>query len=316
MSSTQPILIVGDITLDGVLTLPHFPAEGAEVVVRSSATRLGGSGCNTAVALSLLGKRALLAGHLGMDPFGEMAARELDLPELDINLVERTTEAATGFIVVTVSDEARRTMFSARGCNRLPPDLSRVLPALGNASWLHISGYTFLEDGQWAAMCRLIEHAHEAGIPVSLDPSLEAALRARERVLEAVPRCQVLLVSQPELTALSGAEEVERGVAFLMDRGASLLAVKMGERGSRVFSQEETASVPAFAGGEILDTTGAGDCFNAGFLCGLLSGWSRAQSARLGNALAYLAITEGKGVAGLKGVADLWGMVSSMVEAS
>jgi sugar/nucleoside kinase (ribokinase family) len=145
-----------------------------------------------------------------------------------------------------------------------------------------------------------IRNAFQKGTPISIDPSLEAARRVRERILEVIPECQVLLASRPEIQALSECEDLESGIKVLQAKGTRIMGIKMGEQGCKVMFGDEQVDIPPMTGKKVIDTTGAGDSFNAGFVFGQLSGWSRANSARLGNALAYQVITSGKGIAGLR----------------
>lgn len=308
------VLVVGDINVDIVLRIPDYPAEGGEAVASSALTRLGGSGCNTAFVLARLGVPTELAGHLGRDPFGELAFRQVSRSGIDPCLVDRGADYATGFFMITITRDGQRTMFGSRASNALPFPVDRIAEHFPSADFLHVSGYSFLERDQWRSVRELVERARARHIRVALDPGLEAARRATERVFEILPLVEALLISREELAVLSAGDSVEQMVAPLMARGPGMIAVKLGASGSRLFQNGATWDAPPFRPEQVRDTTGAGDCFDAGFLYGLLHHYAPRDCLKLGNAVACIAISTDEAVAGLERVQDLKTRVMEMAE--
>jgi len=298
MASSSRVLVVGDINIDIIINGGAYPAEGDEVIVKQSNHRLGGSGCNTAVVFSKLGANAQILGHIGKDPFGTLAQTFLQESGVDTRWMVESSLNTTGWMMILVTTGGQRTMFGCRGCNELPFPNPVVSPLLEGLDLLHVSGYTFIEDGQWDFVHKLIEEAHAKGIKVSLDPGGESVKQVRERVLASLSSVDYLLLSEFELNKLVPRPWLSNGCKELLAYGVGSVILKMGENGSAFFCRSDEASKAACSVPElkVLNTTGAGDCFDAGFLLGQLQGLSPAASLTLGNAAAYCAITSPNGM--------------------
>jgi ribokinase len=302
MVSSPCVLVVGDINIDVIINGNAYPSEGDEVIVKQSNHRLGGSGCNTAVAFSKLGANVQILGHIGKDPFGTLARTFLEESGVDTRWAVESSLNTTGWMMILVTEGGQRTMFGCRGCNELPFPSPVVAPLLEGIDLLHVSGYTFIEDEQWEFIHKLMEEAHTKGIKVSLDPGGESVKRVKDRVLAALPSVDYLLLSEFELNKLVPRPWLPNSCKELLAYGVGSVILKMGENGSALFCQNDEASRPACRVPElkVLNTTGAGDCFNAGFLLGQLQGISPTASLTLGNATAYCAITSPKGMEDLR----------------
>jgi ribokinase len=301
------VLTIGDINIDVVFAVPSYPAEGTEVNATASNNRLGGSGCNTACVLARLGLHSWLAGHLGNDPYGQMAMQEITRAGVDRSFLEQSHENTTGFMFIPITSGGQRTMFGFRGCNALPYEPGRLLGTLDPVDWLHVSGYTFLEERQWVSVREIVQTAHQRGVPVSLDPSVLTIQSEGKRLVEILPEIDLLLVSEGEVRAYAQSGSIQDGLERLEQDGARQVALKLGGKGSQYidFGSGERMACPPFRSREVTDTTGAGDSFNAGFIAGRLKGLPPEQCLELGNALAFLAITSGKGVSGLLDLPDI-----------
>jgi ribokinase len=293
------VLLMGDINIDAVMTVDYYPREGDEAVARSFTLRLGGSACNTAAALSRLGVKARLIANMGGDALARIAREELDRTGIDQSLVRELAGESSGFLLSAVSRSGERTMFGDRGANRLPAaeDLRRqgLLASCG----LHVSGYTALEEGTWDAVRKTLEECQAAGKWTSLDPSVEAAGRARGSLLAVMPLVGHWLVSRRELQLLSGEEDIQAGLDALHARGAPSITLKLGSEGSLFSGGGLRVTLPACPVPWQRDTTGAGDVFAAGYILGLLQGCDPPERLAFGNALASMAVEAGDGQRGL-----------------
>jgi len=315
MVSSPCVLVVGDINIDVIINGTTYPAEGDEVIVKQSNHRLGGSGCNTAVAFSKLGSSIQILGHIGKDPFGMLARTFLQESGVDTRWMIESSLNTTGWMMILITEGGQRTMFGCRGCNELPFPNPVVSTLLEGRDLLHVSGYTFIEDEQWDFIHKLIEEAHAKGIKVSLDPGGESVKRVRERVLAVMPCVDYLLLSEFELDKLVPRPWLANGCKELLAYGVGSVILKMGQNGSAFFCHDAEASKPACNVPElkVLNTTGAGDCFNAGFLLGQLQGLSPAASLTLGNATAYCAITSPNGMEDVRHESSLPECVSRII---
>jgi ribokinase len=317
VSLSPVVLVIGDINVDVAFTLPAYPEEGTEALATSSNSRLGGSGCNTAALLARLGQPTRLAGHIGKDPFGQLSWDTIGQSGVQRQWIDRQEGHASGYQLIAITQHGQRTMFGFRGCNALPYPMEQFKTAMKDAALLHLSGYTFLEQAQWDSVKELVEAARGSGIrQISLDPSVETAHRVPQRVIEILPQVDLLLVSELEALFISQQGNLDRAIEWFKTAYSGTLALKLGSQGSRIITPDQDVRLPAFHGREVSDTTGAGDSFNAGFLYGLLNGLQLNESARLGNALAYLAVTSGEGLAGVYRLPDLKAALQEFLDIS
>ena len=299
--ATNSALVIGDINIDLALHAKKYPKEGGETHADKMEFRLGGSGCATAACLSLMGVPTSLSAALGDDLFGDFAMGHIQSSGIDVSLIHRITGGQTGFFMILITPGGGRTMFGARGANSQAPDREELTARLEEVQHLHISGYALHEDEQFATVRETAEAASEAGVTVSLDPGYCTSESKGERLLGMLPLVDWLLPSKEELALLTGEENADTSLERMLSLGCGAVALKMGNEGSMYTNGEEWVQVKAVEkpGREIYDTTCAGDCFNAGFLKGMLEGSGPQEALRMGNQAAFHLITSPKGIISL-----------------
>lgn len=262
-SGAVDLLVVGDLMVDVVV---HH--EGPVAVASDTPARIrfhgGGSAANTAAWAGALGLRVRLLAAIGDDPAGETARQ--DLAAVGVELAGPVVAGTvTGTCVVLVGGDGERTMFPDRGANAgLAPE--HVTPAVEDApKAVHMSGYTLLGDDSRPAGLHALAAAGQRGIPVSIDASSAAPLRkvGAEVFLSWIKGIDLVFANDDEVAALGGARPV-------LD-AASALVVKHGAGGATWTDGDRRVSVSAREV-EVVDTTGAGDAFAAGYLTAHLRG--------------------------------------------
>ncbi len=302
------LLAVGDVTVDLFLALPRLPERGADAHADRMLLRAGGSAANTAAAAAALGLPAALIGAIGQDPLGEWALGALRASGIDLSLLQRRPEATTSLIVIAVTPDGERTMLSWRGASRFFHLDEAARAQLPHAAFLHVSGYALLDESPLrSAAMALLEEASGAGCRCALDPGLPACRMAPEAVRQALRWSDVLLLSEGEAALLLGPDP-RRG--FRAAERLRWIVIKRGAEGCRLLGREgEDLQIPAFTV-PVVDTTGAGDAFDAGFLVGLARGLRPAAAALLGNAAGAVACT----VWGVIGAFPGWATLRALLE--
>jgi sugar/nucleoside kinase (ribokinase family) len=243
-----------------------------------------------------LGRGVGFIGACGADGFGDCLVGRLQTDGIDCAAVTRVPDVATGCAFVSYDEDGgRRFIFhianSAAG--QLPEPTPEMLVG---TRWLHVCGSTLSAGGEMRRRCyRACELAREAGARVSFDPNLrpellggEAALR---QVCSPVLHCaSLVLPSACEAEVLTGVAGADAACAALLAGGAEVVALKRGADGCSIYSPAGRSDIPAFEVAAV-DPTGAGDCFDAGFVAGLLEGLSLDQAGRLANACGALGAT-------------------------
>lgn len=284
------VLTVGDINADIMAAIPYYPEKGGEGLSEKAELHAGGSAANTALVLARFGVHARLLGRVGTDPLGDCVFRELERAGVDLALVQRDAAALTGTMFVAVMPDGERTMFGHRGANVNLTSVPLETVAWSDLHWVHVSGYALVKDPQRTTALRVFEDAARRGITVSLDVGTYPAFQAGDEVRKLLPRASVLFQNLEEVCALTGRTELPEALKALLENGVETAAVKLGRDGCAVADSNETFRIPAFSV-DVVDTTGAGDSFDAGFILGRQWGLGLRASALLGNALGGLACT-------------------------
>ena len=289
------VVSIGDINIDVIAHVPGYPQKGGEGLAEQGQIYCGGSAANTAIVLGRFGVDVGIIGRVGEDVLAPLALSALSEAGVDGRCIQRDPQTITGIILVAVTPDGERTMFGCRGANvRTDPALLDE-SYIAQARFFHLSGYCLLAAPQRDAALRALELAHEAGLTVTADLGLEAVMRVTDRVKAILPKVDVLFPNQAEAEYLTGCQDVEGATECLLDYGVGVVALKLGKRGCAIGTREETFLVPGFAVPSV-DTTGAGDSFDAGIILGRLEGWGWRESALLADALGALTATvEGAG---------------------
>lgn len=269
LSTPARIVVVGDAMMD-------VSARIASDIVYASDTpakitqQPGGSGANTAAWLAALGTPVRYVGAVGADPFGEAILHDLREVGVDCH-VHVADNAATGTCIVVVDGSGERTMFPDAGANsRLTPEM--VMDAIDETvAHVHVSGYTLLNPASRAAGLAALDAAEAHGCTISLDPASVGPLEQhREVIVEQLPRVNVILANAAEAAVLVGTDDPHNAVAVLLEV-SPVVVIKLGPRGALAATLGEQLERAAIAV-PVLDSTGAGDAFSAGFLPAWLAG--------------------------------------------
>jgi ribokinase len=301
------VITLGDINIDIVAPIPAYPSRGGDIVAEGASLHTGGSAVNTAIALACLGVDVGFIGRVGQDALAAQALADLADAGVDTRLVQFDPAISTGIIFIAVTPDGERTMFGARGANSYTDPQLLDEDYFAGAKWLHFSGYTLLAEPQRSAALYALEIATEAGSQISLDVSIDPVLRARHDIQRLLPHIDVIFPNETELSLLTQGVNMRQAPAQLLKWGVGAVVAKYGANGSEVNVPNLRASLPAFNISP-LDTTGAGDCFDAGLILGRLVGLDWEVAAVLGNAVGALSTQwqgAGAGRVTPKGVYDL-----------
>jgi ribokinase len=197
----------------------------------------------------------------------------------------------TGLMYVVVTPDGERTIFGHRGANVFTDSEQISEEEIRDAVLFHLSGYALLAEPQRSAALLALEMACRHDLTVTLDPGMAVPQAALEEAQALLPTVDILLPSLSEAQRLTGRVAPESCARALLDRGVSVVALKLGKEGCLVGTREGIVRVPGFAV-EARDSTGAGDSFAAGLIAGFLGGLDWVGAAVLGNAMGALAAAQ------------------------
>lgn len=279
---TGEVLVVGDLLID-VVVVPSGPLEHASDVPSRVRAGGGGSAANTACWLASTGCPTALVAMVGDDAMAPGA--RADLERAGVTFAGAVAPgAATGTCVILVDPDGERTMLPDRGANdRLDPDL--VVAALDDRrpAWLHLSGYTLLDEGSRPAGLAALERARALGVPMSVDASSAGPLRhvGAATFLGWIEGIRLLFANDDEVAAVGGLDVARPHV--------EVVVAKHGPRGVSWVAGDATATVPAVPT-TVVDTVGAGDALDAGVIGAVLAGATPEAALRAGTVLAARAV--------------------------
>jgi ribokinase len=287
-------LVVGDIVTD-ILALHEAPLAADSDTAARIRMAGGGSAANTAAWLASALSPVALVGVVGEDEAGAARIAELTAAGVACECVRRAAEAATGSVVV-LSDGTDRTMRTDRAANGLleAVDVDAALAAVDSPDHVHVSGYVLFDEASAPAGAHALTAARGRAITTSVDAASSAPLAAlgAEAFFSLVGRTDVLFANEDEARVLTGLSASPDKLAVALLPHATTVVVKCGPEGAVWAGADGSVlSAPASPASTVVDQTGAGDAFAAGYLATWRTGGSPAECLAAGARLGALAVT-------------------------
>jgi len=264
---------------------------------------LGGNGSNTSYTLGMLGVPVRLLGLVGRDAFGDLALSILAKARVDLSLVGRS-EAPTTASVCPINAAGERLFLHRVGSSAevFPEPIEFTSQILAGMSHFHLANVFALPEMRKRAP-ETLARARQAGLTTSQDTGWDARGRWIADIEGCLPHLDVFFMNQDEARMLSGSADAEQAARCMQSMGARDVVVKLGAEGCAVFTPDSAERFPGFEV-EVVDTTGAGDCFVGGFLAALSRGASYPQAARFANAVGALSVQKLGAVNGVRTPAE------------
>ena len=272
------LLIIGeinpDIILRGTDVVPVFGQ--VEKMVEAADLTIGSSSVITACGAARLGLKVAFVGVAGDDVYGRFMLQAMQERGIDTSHCLIDPALSTGFTVILAKPDGDRAMLTYSGAIAALQPRQINHDILLQTRHLHVGSY-FLLDGLRAGLPDLFAAAHTHNVTTSLDTNWDP--QEKWQVEEILPHCDVLLPNAAEAQRLANRATLAASLPVLADV-VPTLAVKLGAEGGLVVQEDEMVQKRPFSV-NIIDTVGAGDSFNAGFLYGYIKQWSPAQSLQL-----------------------------------
>jgi ribokinase len=241
----------------------------------------GGQAANTCYALARLGFKVGFIGVVGKDKFGHFLLESLS--GVDTSRVRK--RGRSGVCVVLLDESGERTNFVFPNANDTLSLDDFDFSYLNTTRYLYLS--SFAGKRPLEAQKKLVEKVSPS-VKIALDPGELHAQRGLKELEPILKRCSLLFATEREVEYLTG-EKAPKGIGKLLEKGVSVIVVKKGSRGSEIYTEKERLEVPAWQVG-VVDTTGAGDVYAAGFLAALLLGKSLEKAGHIASKLASSAV--------------------------
>lgn len=299
MSSTQ-VLVLGDACVDLIVQVPEKSGNAREQ--KQPELHGGGTGANTAAALARLGISTGLMGTVGSDGYGAFTRRTLEEVGVDTRHVHAIDDVFTTITLALIDPLGERTLYGwpRRGAAHNYFDKSHLdANAILAADWVHTTGLCLVEPPAREAILAGLEIARAAAIPTSMDLNLRLGFENgalpdpfRRAIERAMALCDYVFGSAlDEFSYLAPHGLSAEQIAQHLATGHLSVVARLAEKGA-LLAQPSQAVIhaPAFAVPHVVDTLGAGDTFNAGFIAACVEGYTPVEAMRWGNAAAALKV--------------------------
>jgi sugar/nucleoside kinase (ribokinase family) len=306
--SASDLVVLGDCNPDLLLRGDVVPAFGqVEQIVDEARLTIGGSGAIVAAGAARLGLRTALVAVVGDDVFGRFQLEALGQRGVDLRGVVVDRARPTGLSVLLTRGDDRAILTSIGTIDQLRGELV-AREVLLVARHVHVSSY-FLQARLRPDLPALFAEVQDAGLTTSLDTNWDPSDGWEDGLDALLPLVDCFFPNAAEARLIAGEESVEAAAASLARR-VNVVAVTLGGDGAIAVSGDTAVKAPALAV-DVVDTTGAGDSFIAGFLVGHLRGWPLERTLRLACACGSLSTTQTGGVDAQPTVEQALGAIES-----
>jgi len=289
MNGNAEIMTMGEMLVEIMRPEPEMPLGEAGTFLGPFPSGAPAIFIDTAARL---GRRAAIIGGVGRDDFGRCLLDRLRADGVCCDYVLEAADRFTAVAFVTYfKDGSRKFIYHIDNTPAVMPDWKAAREE--RPAFFHVMGCSLMANEEFRlGICAAVKHFHERGARISFDPNIRPELLGARDLNEVIgpvlERTSILFPGSEELGFLSGRKGEADGASALLDGGPmDIVVVKKGARGSSVHTVHGSFDVPAFRIQEV-DPTGAGDCFDAGFLCGLAEGRELEACARLAGAAGAL----------------------------
>ena len=283
----RDILVIGSLNMDTVVRAPHIPATGETIIGSFVANMLGGKGANQACAAGRLGSSAAMLGLVGRDAFGEELIAGLNRSNVDTSLIGRS-EAPTGQALICVNDDGNNAIIVLSNANgKCDVDRVRAYEHEIAASRYIMLQMEIPEDAVMEAI--RLSAKHGRGVILNPAPAKQAL------PTDILPLIDYLTPNETELSVLTGLpvndpDEAAAAAKTLIAGGVKAVLATLGSRGALYVTADTVALYPAEKVKPV-DTTAAGDTFNAAFAVRLAEGADIGEAIRFANTAAAISVT-------------------------
>jgi len=291
----------GALNVDTLLKVDKIAGAEEESFIHDYAEVCGGSAANTMVGLARLGCKVGFVGKVADDHEGKLQIDCFKAEGVNTDGIIRAAKGKSGVCLGFVDKKGARALYINSGVNDTIEFRELQAPYVTGTQFLHLS--SFVGEKSFRAQKKILSFLPDT-VKISFDPGSLYAQKGFSAIEPIIQNSYAMMPNELELQLLTGEREVPKGALALLDAGVKIVAVKLGPKGCYVTNGQEKHTIQPFKV-PVVDTTGAGDAFNAGFLYGLIQDKTLAECGRIGNFVAAQSVTKMGARAGLPYERDL-----------
>ncbi len=284
------VVVFGSFVVDLMSRADHLPIPGETVKGSLFQLGAGGKGFNQGIACKKAGGDVVMVTKIADDAFGKVALDKLTQEQMNTEFVFRSEKAATGAALIMVDEKTSQNqiMVTLGACDTFDDaDIAKIKPVVEQADLLLLQLETNVD-----AVEKMIDIAHAAGVKIVLNPAPVQPIQD-----EMLKKVDIITPNEVEASILTGVDvknpdDALKAAKVFMDKGVKQVVVTLGKQG--VLAVDETGKHQLFANYtvKVLDTTGAGDAFNGGFVTALAEGKMLFEACAFGNVVSNLSVTK------------------------
>lgn len=275
------VLVVGELNVDIILNDIHgFPEVGKEIIAQDLNMTLGSSSAIFASNLSALGAKVAFVGKVGTDSFSDFVKESLKNQKVNTDGIISSNEYKTGLtMVMNYGSDRANVTFQGAMEHLFENDIGTDI--LADAKHLHLSSI-FLQTGLKKDIVALFKKAKKLGLTTSMDPQWDPSEKWDLNLEELLPQVDVFLPNTVEICNLTGCNDILSSLEKIKPY-ANIVVIKDGEKGAHLWDTNKLITKPAHFNDNIVDCIGAGDSFDAGFICQFIKGRDLEYCMQIGN---------------------------------
>ncbi|MCL4832742.1 MAG: hypothetical protein KJZ86_09885 [Caldilineaceae bacterium] len=283
------VLAIGDLVVDFVVEIDHFPVEAGHFQIDRGHVLEPGGACNLLIAAARIGLKSGALSRVGDDLHGHFLLDVLAGEGVDVSAVEISTQKRT-VVVLTLVAGGEHTFIGGMQASpdaAIPDDWRE---RIRHSRALFVEGYAFAELSP-GMVIDAIATAQAAGTPIFFDPGPEVHNLGKERLELALSASRVVLLTAEEAALTTGIDDPVQAAQRLLGFGPEWVVVKQSGAGCTICTADGHIQIPGYTV-TVQDTSGAGDSFDAGIIYGYLHGWSPERTGRFANAIGAVTVSK------------------------
>ena len=281
----EKVLVLGSINIDFVSFVSQYPKPGETLIGNDFGIFQGGKGANQAIALAKLDVPTLMLGKVGKDALNDFALSSLRDSGVDVNSISISQEKPTGSASIWVNTEGQNSIIIYPGANGEVDEDFIII----NEKYFSDVSYLLVQfEVPIKSVVLALKIAKKNGVKTIVDPApVPSDVIIDDSIWQLI---NYLVPNEIELRSLTGTDKLLDGISLIKSKGTKEVIVKLGSQGAGYADRGELILLPSEKIERIIDTTGAGDCFVAGFIYGLLEKKDIPHSIKIGNLAASYSI--------------------------
>jgi sugar/nucleoside kinase (ribokinase family) len=298
------IVCVGILVAD-VLGKPvdSLPEKGKLGLVEKMSLQIGGCAANFVIDLAKLGLKTTIIGKIGDDNFGKFILDTLNSENVDVTGLKIDKNVSTSASMVMISGDGERSILHSFGANAKFGFDDINLDVVKNSKILLIAGTFLMPDFDGEGTQKLLKYAKEHNVLCCMDTAWDSKGQWLKKIEPSLQYLDWFMPSYDEASEMSSKTDPEEITQFFHSLGVKNIIIKLGNEGCFVKPENVKGyRVPAFDKVNVIDTSGAGDSFCAGFIAGLYKGWDIAECAKFANAVGAHCIMQIGTTTGIKSI--------------